>query len=338
MDIFRFINSKDIREHLRNVGYEFNSLETAWLIYQCRDATVDEKHSAWNELIEKMPDCPIAERLNTVQQDSLHTFLKQYMELENRYINEFCDEKYAGNKPFVYKFRYIRKDGSAFDWETVFSRFDAVYESIMEPQDDVISIQCTRMQIDTLNSWQIAYLTPSFDFLCIDPGRIDSDSERDLFWGVFDGLWFDFPTPFKKGDIVWNPNAPDGICSGPFVITGICLDGIEGDKAKDNLREIGDSSDMCADGFFLNEDGSIYGECMSNYMDLEFYDKELTGSKRTLIALSNFLKGEIDPALFACAYHQIITDGYAENSIPLGYLDSGMILAGLRRKKSNGIE
>ena len=25
MDILRFVNSKDIREHLRNIGYEFNS-------------------------------------------------------------------------------------------------------------------------------------------------------------------------------------------------------------------------------------------------------------------------------------------------------------------------
>ena len=29
MDILRFVNSKDIREHLRNIGYEFNSLEVA---------------------------------------------------------------------------------------------------------------------------------------------------------------------------------------------------------------------------------------------------------------------------------------------------------------------
>lgn len=83
MDILRFVNSKDIREHLRNIGYEFNSLEAAWLIYQCHDATIDEKHKAWNELIEKMPDCTVTERLNTVPQDSLHAFLRQYMELED---------------------------------------------------------------------------------------------------------------------------------------------------------------------------------------------------------------------------------------------------------------
>ena len=95
MNILRFVNSKDIREHLRNIGYEFNSLEAAWLIYQFRDATIDEKHKAWNELIATMPDCPIEKRLNTVAQDSLHAFLRQYMELENKYLNEFYDEKHA---------------------------------------------------------------------------------------------------------------------------------------------------------------------------------------------------------------------------------------------------
>ena len=334
MDILRFVNSKDIREYLGNIGYEFNSLEAAWLIYQCRGATVDEKHKAWNELTEKMPDCRIAERLNTVPQDSLHAFLKQYMKIESKYIDKFRDEKPAGtsddDKPFVYKFKYIYKDGSEYEWDTVFSCFDALYESIMEPEDDVVSIQCTKMQIDRLNSQQFAYLNTSFDFLRIYPGPVDSN-EEDLFFGVFDGLWFDFPTPFKKGDIVWDPNNPEGTCAGPFVTTGVCLDGIENDKLKDNLRKNGDFSDMCAGGFFLREDGSIYGECMANYMDLEFYDKELTGSKRTLIALGNFLKDEIDPALFARAYHQIITAGYAENSIPLDYLKSGMILAGLSK-------
>ena len=335
MDIFRFINSKDIREHLRSIGYEFNSLEAAWLIYQCHDATIDEKHKAWNELIETMPDCPIEKRLNTVAQDSLHAFLRQYIELEDRYLNEFCDERHADtfndDKPFVYKIKYIYRDGTEYEWDTVFSCLNALYESIMEPEEDVISIQCTKMQIDRLESRQIAYLNPSFEFLRLDPGRIDSDKEWDLFGGVFDGLWFEFPTPFQKGDIVWNPDQPEGFCAGPFVITGVCLDDIESDKTKENIRKGGDSSDMCAGGFFLNEDGGIYGECMSNYMDLEFYNMELTGSKRTLIALSNFLKDEIDPALFARAYHQIITAGYAENSIPLDYLKSGMILAGLSK-------
>ncbi len=187
------------------------------------------------------------------------------------------------------------------------------------------------MLIDQPNSRQIAYLTPTFEILSLDPGHIENEHDYEIYREVFNGLWFGLPTPFHKGDIVWNPKASEGYCTGPFVTTGVCLDGIENAKVKDDLRKNGDTLDMCAGGYFLNEDGSIYQECMSNYMDLEFYEKELTGAQRTLIALSNFLKGEIDPALFARAHHQIITAGYADDSIPQDYLKSGFILAGLEK-------
>lgn len=334
MDILRFINSKDIRAYLKHIGYEFNSLEAAWLIYQCRDATINEKHKAWNELIEKMPDCKIKVRANTVPQESLHAFLKQHMKLEDKYINEFCGKKRVDtsddNNPFVYSFKYIDENGKKYDCvDTVFSRFIKI-----DTDNNVISFEYKKMQIDEFNSLQIAYLTPSYEFLRIDPVYIDSHKERDLFRGVFNGWWFKFPTPFKKGDIVWDTKGPEAGRDGPFVIIGTCLDDFEGDKAdklKDIFRKDGDSYDMCAGGFFTNKDGSIYKGCMSNYMDLEFYNGELTGSKRTLIALSNFLKGKIDIGLFAQAYHQIITAGYAEESMPCGYFKSGMILSGLSK-------
>ena len=44
MDIIRFINSRDIREYLKNRNYPFTALEAAWLIYRCRSATIKEKH------------------------------------------------------------------------------------------------------------------------------------------------------------------------------------------------------------------------------------------------------------------------------------------------------
>lgn len=40
MDVLRFISSKDIREHLESIHYQFNSLEAAWLIYQCKTAAL----------------------------------------------------------------------------------------------------------------------------------------------------------------------------------------------------------------------------------------------------------------------------------------------------------
>lgn len=41
MDILKFINSKNIHEHLKAINYGFNSLETSWLIYQSRNAKMN---------------------------------------------------------------------------------------------------------------------------------------------------------------------------------------------------------------------------------------------------------------------------------------------------------
>ena len=336
MNILRFINSKDIRNHLEKNGYEFSSLEAAWLIYQCKDATIVERHEAWSRLIETMPDCKIEERLNTVPQESLHAFLKRYMDLENKYLDKFffaeTSDPFSDYSPFVFSFEYFYRDGTSYNWNTVFSDTESLYEKRMEPDEDVVYIKCTKMQIDKLNSKKTAYLSPSLDILSIDPGIIENVDEQAIYNGVFSGLWFDFPTPFHKGDIVWDSTRP---YDGPFVTTGICLDSIESENVKDNLRKDGDNTDMCAGGYFLEEDGSIYTECMSNYMNLEFYENELIGSQRTLTALSNFIKGEIDPALFARAYHQIITRGYADDSMPRDYLESGLILAGLAKAEQS---
>ena len=62
MDLFRFIDSKDIREHLRQIGYSFIAPEAAFLVWQCRSATLKEKITAWREIIETMPDCSLTRR------------------------------------------------------------------------------------------------------------------------------------------------------------------------------------------------------------------------------------------------------------------------------------
>lgn len=320
MDILKFINSKDIRNHLEKIGYEFNSLEAAWLIYQCRSATVKEKHKAWNELIKTMPDCRIEERWFTPGQESLHEFLKKYMELEDGFINDFYDEKHTDTfddeKPYIYSFEYINDDCSHYMCDGIFSRFDAIYETALEPDDAVVKIRCIRTQLDCPDIWQRAELTPSFEFLSIDPGRIENDTDKEIFWLVFEGLWFDFPVPFSEGDVLWNPNQPHSFCGGPFVFRAKSLDTRE-DKETANLHRLyGDTTDMCVCGSFLNEDGSIYNEVTCNYMDLEYYDTSLlTGAASTLAALSNYYKHGCNPVKFANSYHKILTNGYVNTKI-----------------------
>ncbi|MBR3148665.1 MAG: hypothetical protein IKF64_00700 [Eubacterium sp.] len=46
MDILRFVNSNAIREHLKKVNYQFNTLEAAYLIAFCKDSTLEERLNA----------------------------------------------------------------------------------------------------------------------------------------------------------------------------------------------------------------------------------------------------------------------------------------------------
>ena len=76
--ILQFVNSKDIRKHLGEIGYTFSALEAAWLIWQSQRTTLKEKHRAWNRVIREYPDCPIERRSNTEPQESLHVFLREW--------------------------------------------------------------------------------------------------------------------------------------------------------------------------------------------------------------------------------------------------------------------
>ena len=334
MNIYRFINSRDIREHLKKNGYAFSSLEAAWLVYQCRTTSLAEKHAAWQEIIENMPDCKIERRQNTQPRESLHTFLQEYMALQNMYIEEL----YRSDGHAVYQYRWVYNDSD--DWcddEDIFSSFDACCSAIQNEEEDIRKVTVIKRLVD--ESFYIeGIMLPDKTLLSVKPSRIDNQYEDGLYRQSFDGFWFDFPVPFQKGDILWDPAREGGFCGGPFVMEGIALEGISSERNKENLRKHGDNSDMNAWGEFQREeDGEIYSEVMDNYMDCEYYRGELTGKRRILTALSNFVKGRIDVCLFARAYHQILAEEYAKVCMPVCYTKTGMILAGLEQQEHRKI-
>ncbi len=48
---YEFINSKDIREHLRKLDYPLTPVQCAFLVWQSRRHTLKEKHEAWEDII-----------------------------------------------------------------------------------------------------------------------------------------------------------------------------------------------------------------------------------------------------------------------------------------------
>ena len=162
MDILRFVNSKDIRKHLQDIGYAFSTLEAAWLIYQCKSTTVAEKHAAWNELIETMPDCAVRRRAlgsddrYRLDYPSLHQLLRDYMRVEDEAIRAFREDNVSKNgRQYVYGFKYYEREprGSNPDYyrsDTLYDSFKAIYAPGMEPYDEVDNIVCEKYELEPL--------------------------------------------------------------------------------------------------------------------------------------------------------------------------------------------
>ena len=95
MDIYRFLDSNDIRAHLQRLRYGFTLPEAAFLVWQCATAPLSEKHDAWRELIKTMPDCRMERRRNMCEIQSMHGFLQEYIEMEEKLLRNFHRESDA---------------------------------------------------------------------------------------------------------------------------------------------------------------------------------------------------------------------------------------------------
>lgn len=128
---------------------------------------------------------------------------------------------------------------------------------------------------------------------------------------AFEGMWFDFPTPFHAGDIVCSHRSPDE----PFVLIDLCTWDAETlrrelsvSEYSDNwmsslnrtlarMRARGDASDMTCCGYTVSGGSGetipfvFYDHLLCNYLDLEYSREPLKGVHNLLKPISSFLKG-----------------------------------------------
>ena len=99
-DRMSFLN---VHEHWKKTSYAPSAEEAAWLIKQDKNLTLEEKHEAWRELIAVMHDCAFDSRgtYDEANTDSVHTFLSEYLDLENQFLERFY--KIESNAVYTYK-------------------------------------------------------------------------------------------------------------------------------------------------------------------------------------------------------------------------------------------
>ena len=349
MNFYQFINSKDIREHLQNLNYQFNAAEAAWLVWQCREATPKLRFKAWNEIIETMPDMEPPVRELRRHYKSIHQFLKDYMEALTRALDEFKQNEDPKGYKYIYDVKYweewdYSENDKGHGWMgglNIYSNYKNAIDAIKEDKEQEYSHKKFKIEKIRLDHPKPSTIIMNDDLQIINANLHPSnaDDNRILNYESFFDMWLDFPLPFKKGDIIWDPQQSLHLGlhgHGEELIVATPMDANDSsDKEKNSKRRGVDYSDMIITGYFLDEKGQIYPEITWNYMDYELYRGKLTGKNRILKAISNYEKGEIDCELLATAYHRIMTEEYAKSIKAFYVTNEGLELAGLKEPETN---
>lgn len=294
MNIYDFINSPDIREHWQNIDFVPNALETAWLVYQSNNHTIEEKHEAWRWIIDNMPDCEVSGKNIETPQKSLHEFLKRYMAIENAIITNFL----ATEPDAVYTYRALWKsDLEIYDDGTEWHKVDSIFATFEEAyadatEDDELAplfLEFEKKHLGAHGKSISVRMTPDKKPVFIDEElMLANEEEADIYYNIFFYLRFDFPTPFSKGDI---------ICPAKVKY--------KNPKAWDATFVVGEDSEDDTPVGYMAEDEYVYRERIYSYMDFELLDGEPRTYRRMLLPLSKYFKGEIDLALLLGASRMI---------------------------------
>ena len=293
--IIDFVNSKDIRKHWQEIGYEPSALEAAWLVWQSKNHTVEEKHKAWKEIIDRTEDCNIPAGVYTTSKPQLHEFLERYISTEDNLISSF----YKTEDNAVYSYRMYFDDDSYRDWYNVpmlFGSFDEAYAQFKEndepPYANFVEFvkTCTGAEVKKI----FLRFNLKNEIVRVDEANcLTNEKDFEIYEFGFQEMNFEFPLPFKKGDIIRR-------VKGMYTIPSWYYENYVFDSV------VKDRSYTVVKGYSADADGNIQHESIHLYMDCEYMTLPLGDKDNILTPISKYLSGELDLALLLGAYRYII--------------------------------
>lgn len=324
MDIYSFINSKDIGEYCRKIKHQFNPVEVAYLIWRSKRQSLKERHAAWKELIKSTPDMPVPES----EYKSLHEFLYDYMTLENNYLDEFYAESDA-----VYFSRIYTEQGK---YETVplVSLFNTVNDCLNyvrktkeyieeRGQNRVTNFHIVKAVLNKRRDDMSLHYSAGFEPLRIIAGLCKTD-----LFQAFCRLCPVLPVPFKQGDIVkiYGEQVSSEDKRTAYVFDTVGYWDISEDETVLNLSKHYNailysyeewskiSYIQIPDSRGYNNEIETWG-FKPNYLDLEYYNGELEARERILTGISSYLKGDISLAFLMNTYSVMNADANFKNML-----------------------
>lgn len=300
MNVCRFLNSKDLASYLREIRYEFSLPEAAFIVERSRLASLEEKVAAWRELADTMPDCGMRERQNMDRIPSFKQFLHDYMALKEQEISHFYEPEGC-----VYCSDY----GGGGYGDKLFSSAQDCIEYLsanLDGANEGASLEIVKCPISKSKApvGGRLYLNRHMQVMGVTVyGETDDEQQLSI---QFEGMWFAFPTPFKRGDIVRDASS-DG--SHAYVLSCLCTwnraeclsNGLpqqcwnvkNADRMLDIHRKDGDTSDLWWSAYGMGKDGLWLDDMGSSYLDVERCADNLNEANQWAYVVSALIKGEI---------------------------------------------
>lgn len=311
-DIFEFLDSRSIKEHLQRINYELTTPVAAFIDDRSHKATLQQKLEGWQKIIDNMPNCTMSRKNGTVNIPDFHAFLRNLIKQERRKLAHF--KMTDGLSLYFFEdYSWDRRDRCDLlygPYSSYQKCLDAIWREF--EGDNPKAIKITRRPIDPDEDHYVddmVVLDASGKVMSCDY-RNKSEWDEEGTDSDFEDMWFDIPTPFHAGDIVCNLQRPDE----PMVLFDLQTWGSErvdkelassvykerlvqkADKLLRWHRYDGDTSDMYAYGCQVSSTLHFpfyIGEPEGFLLDIDYYRKPLKSEERILYGVRAYVKGDL---------------------------------------------
>ena len=285
MDIYSYINSCDVAQHCREINKVWTPFEMAVLISRSKHQ-ISEKHTAWTELMNEYPDMPTKKNSIFKSYDSFHEKLVELIDYEKQTIALFVQSEPGA----VYTYKLLWNGKCRRHDTSVYSTYDKAWAAVREgwERSEAAEIVIRKMFLDDMGGIEahVDYDGNIYSIYSLCDEQTGTDSI-----GLFDSQYIDVPVPFKRGDILTvSPNPLGDAHESIFVLD--CLDRDDPASFARHL-EYGDDTDMTGWGFFVDENGILYGEHIMSYDRLVYFNGKLEGKDALLHYVNLFINDKI---------------------------------------------
>lgn len=324
MDIYPFIDSQAVREHLQKLDYRFCAAEMAYLIWRSGKKALEEKLWAWQELMETMADEEIVSDRRKGTKVSLHQVLGAYVNAQKNRMEAFQDgkdciyfyecEEDSGDFP-----RWTRSDRCFKDYKSCCEALRAEVAKYLETgrESRLRDLWIERHDLSGASECWTAYVDTRIRITNLERCALREEDGEDIdFDEICQNTCIDIPTPFCRGDLVYHSGKND---EKPFVLDYINAwnrekrlengfsekEAKEGERERDLCFRSGDPSGMWTYGYEMRDGFGVWYEDLGyeEYFNLEYYRKPLKGKEQTLNLICEYLKGN--------GHLELLLNGYA---------------------------